>query len=115
MKIGIENKKLLALITELMKAERDIWRKVAKELSKPTRRRPQVNVSKIEEHVNEGETVLVPGKLLGAGHISKKVDVAAFAYSTAAKALVEGSGGKIMSIEELMKANPEGKNVRILV
>lgn len=115
MKTKIENKKLLALITELMKAEKDIWRKTAKELSKPTRRRPQVNVSKIEEHVNEGETVLVPGKLLGAGHISKKVDVAAFACSMSAKALIEASGGKLMSIDELMKANPEGKNVRILV
>lgn len=115
MRRGIENRKLLALITELMKAEKDVWKKAARELSKPTRRRPQVNVSKIEEHVNDGETVLVPGKVLGAGHISKKVDVAAFSCSGSARALIEGSGGKFMSIEELMKANPEGKNVRILV
>jgi large subunit ribosomal protein L18e len=115
MKRGIENKRLLALISSLMAAQKDIWKKAAKELSKPTRRRPQVNVSKIEEHVNEGETVLVPGKVLGAGHISKKVDVAAFSCSNSARALIEGRGGKFMSIEELMEANPEGKNVRILV
>jgi large subunit ribosomal protein L18e len=115
MRRGIENKKLLALIGNLMGAEKDVWKKAAKELSKPTRRRPQVNVSKIEEHVNAGETVLVPGKVLGAGHISKKVDVAAFSCSSSARALIEASGGKFMSIEELMKANPEGKNVRILV
>ena len=42
MKTGIENKKLLELILELRKAEKDIWKKVAKELSKPTRRRPAV-------------------------------------------------------------------------
>lgn len=115
MKSGIENKRLLGLIVELKKAEKEIWKKAARELSKPTRRRPSVNVSKIEEYVNDGETVLVPGKVLGSGHLSKKVGVAAFAFSGSAKALIEKSGGKPMSIEELMKANPDGKNVRILV
>ena len=115
MKSGIENKRLLALIYELKKADKEIWKKVARELSKPTRRRPSVNISKIEEHVNDGETVLVPGKVLGAGHLGKKVEVAAFAFSKSAKTLIEKNGGKIMGIDELMKANPEGKNVRILV
>ena len=115
MRIRIENKRLLALIYELKKADKEIWKKVAYELSKPTRRRPSVNVSKIEEHVNDGETVLVPGKVLGAGHLSKKVEVAAFAFSGSAKTLIEKNGGKIMGIDELMKLNPEGKNVRILV
>jgi large subunit ribosomal protein L18e len=115
MKRGIENKKLLELILELKKADKDIWKKVARELEKPTRRRPAVNVSKLEEYVNSGETVLVPGKVLGAGHLSKKLEVAAFSFSGSAKALIEKSGGKPLSIEALMKANPEGRNVRILV
>lgn len=115
MKCGIENKRLLSLILELKKADKAIWKRVAFELSKPTRRRPEVNLSKIEEHGSETETILVPGKVLGAGHISKKVNVAAFAYSESARMLIEKSGGKLMKIEELMKSNPEGKNVRILV
>lgn len=115
MRIGIENKMLLELIAELKKADKEIWKKVARELSKPTRRRPSVNVSKIEEYVNDGETVVVPGKVLGAGYLSKKVDVAAFSFSGSARALIEKNGGKIMGIEDLMKANPEGKNVRVLV
>ena len=115
MKSGIENKKLLGLIYELKKADKEIWKKVARELGKPTRRRPAVNVSKLEEYVNDGEIVLVPGKVLGAGYLTKKVEVAAFSFSGSAKALIEKNGGKLLSIEELMKANPEGKNVRILV
>jgi len=115
MKSGIENKRLLALIYELKKADKEIWKKVARELSKPTRRRPSVNVSKIEAYVNDGETVLVPGKVLGSGDLNKKVEVAAFAFSESAKTLIEKRGGKTISIDELMKSNPEGKNVRILV
>ena len=115
MKLGIENKRLLSLIVELKKADKDIWKRVAYELSKPTRRRPEVNLSKLEEYGNEGETLLVPGKVLGSGYLSKKVNVAAFAYSESARALIAKSGGKLMRIEDLVKENPDGKNVRILV
>ncbi len=115
MRSGIENKRLLALLFELKKADKEIWKKVARELGKPTRRRPSVNVSKIEEYLNQGETVLVPGKVLGAGNLSKKVEVAAFSFSESARTIIEKNGGKIMSIDELMKSNPEGKNVRVLV
>ena len=115
MKSGLENKRLLTLITELKKADKDIWKRVAYELSKPTRRRPEVNLSKLEEYGLEGETILVPGKVLGSGYLTKKVNVAAFAYTESAKMLIAKSGGKMMGIADLMKANPEGKNVRILV
>ena len=47
MKTGIENKKLLGLIGELKKADKEIWKKVARELEKPTRRRPAVNVLRV--------------------------------------------------------------------
>jgi large subunit ribosomal protein L18e len=115
MRTGVENKRLLGILEELRKADKEIWKKAARELSKPARRRPAVNVSKLEEHAGDGETVLVPGKVLGAGYLSKKLDVAAFSFSGSAKALIEKNGGKIMGIEELMRANPEGRNVRILV
>lgn len=115
MRSGIENKRLLELIVQLKTAQKDVWKKVARELSKPTRRRPAVNVSKIEEYSGDGETVLIPGKVLGSGMLTKKVEVAAFSCSASARAMIEKSGGKLMSIEELMRANPDGKNVRILV
>ena len=57
----------------------------------------------------------MPGKVLGAGYLSKKVAVAAFSFSGSAKTLIEKSGGRIMGIGDLAKENPEGKNVRILV
>ncbi len=115
MKSGIENKRLLTLIVELKKADKDIWKRVAYELSKPTRRRPEVNLSKLEEYGTDGETILVPGKVLGSGYLTKKVNVAAFAYTESAKSLIAKSGGKMMGIADLMKSNPDGKNVRILV
>lgn len=115
MEKGLENKKLLRLILELRKANKGIWKKAAEELSRPTRRRREVNVSKINKYAKEGSTVLVPGKVLGSGFITKKVTVAAFNFSGTAKSLIEKGGGRAIGIAELMAENPQGKDILFLV
>ncbi|MEW6035645.1 MAG: 50S ribosomal protein L18e [Candidatus Micrarchaeota archaeon] len=109
-----DNQVLLSLIEGLMKSDKPIWRKVAYELSKPRRSRVEVNLSKIEELASDDSTVLVPGKVLGAGPLSKKLTIAAFSFSGKARQLIGSAGGKAVSIESLQKANPEGRGVLIL-
>lgn len=115
MEKGPENKRLLELIEELRKANKGIWKKAAEELSKPTRRRPEVNVSKIDKYAKDGSVVLVPGKVLGSGFITKKVTVAAFNFSGSARAHIAKSGGRAIGIHELIAENPQGKDVIILI
>ncbi len=109
-----DNNLLISLITSLMKTNKPIWRKVAYELSKPRRQKVEVNVSKVEQYATEDATILVPGKVLGSGTVSKKITVAAFSFSTKAKGMINEAGGKAISIESLHKSNPEGKGVMIL-
>lgn len=112
------NPGLRILIQDLKKKswenEAPIWRDIAKRLEKPTKHRIAVNLSRIDRYANEGETVLVPGKLLAAGAISKKVRVAAYGFSAAAVEKIVAAGGECVSIESLVASNPTGKNVRIL-
>ncbi|HIE56236.1 MAG TPA: 50S ribosomal protein L18e, partial [Chromatiaceae bacterium] len=56
-----------------------IWRYVAEILSKPSRKRVIVNLSKINRYTNNNEVVVVPGKVLGAGTLKHSVTVAAVA------------------------------------
>ncbi|MEW5996996.1 MAG: 50S ribosomal protein L18e [Candidatus Micrarchaeota archaeon] len=112
---GPENKKLLELIEQLRKANKGIWKKAADELSRPTRRRPEVNVSKIERYAKDGSVILVPGKVLGSGFITKKVTVAAFSFSGSARSLISKGGGRAIGIHELVAENPQGKDVLILI
>ncbi len=114
MKNEKDNQILASLIESLMKAEKPIWRKVASELSRPRRQRAEVNLSKLEEFASDDTTIIVPGKVLGSGTVSKKVSVAAFAFSDKARQLIGAAGGKAMSIESLHKANPDGRGVMIL-
>lgn len=114
MKKTKDNQVLLSLIEGLMRSDKPIWRKVAYELSRPRRAKVEVNLSKLDEFASEDATVLVPGKVLGAGALSKKVTVAAFSFSGKARQLIDAAGGKAVTIESLQKANPDGRGVIIL-
>lgn len=79
-----------------------IWVDVSERLGRPTRRRAEVNVSKLARYCKDGETVIVPGKVLSSGSLGKKLNVAAWAFSKEAKGKIEAAGGKCMSIDELL-------------
>jgi large subunit ribosomal protein L18e len=65
-------------------------------------------------HVKKDETIIVPGKLLGAGDIEYPVTVAAFKTTKGAKIKITAAGGTVLSIPELVRKNPKGKGVRII-
>jgi large subunit ribosomal protein L18e len=90
-----------------------VWKRVAEDLERSSRQRRVVNVFKIDLHCQDGDVVVVPGKVLGNGDLTKKVTVAAFAFSTEAKNKIS-KAGKALTIQELMKTNPKGQRVKIL-
>lgn len=114
---GPMNKYLKELIIKLKKLAKannaKIWEDVALKLAKPTRKRIEVNISKINRYANENDIIVVPGVVLGAGSLTKKVTVAAWRFTGRAKEKIVATGGKAISIEELTKTNPKGSRVRI--
>ncbi|MCW4006203.1 MAG: 50S ribosomal protein L18e [Candidatus Bathyarchaeota archaeon] len=112
------NPELLQLITSLKKQSREqnvsIWSDVAARLSKPSRQRIAVNLSKLNRYADENDTLLVPGKLLAVGTIDRAVTVAAFSASEKAKAKLAAAKAKYLSIAELIEKNPAGSKVKII-
>ncbi len=102
------------LLEEGAKNESNLWKVVAERLASPTRRWAEVSLSKIERYARENEVIVVPGKVLG-GNLTKAVKVAAFNFSESAKEKIIATGGQWMRIEDLVKVNPKGSGVRILV
>jgi len=109
-----DNQVLLSLIESLMKSDKPLWRKVAGELSRPKRQKVEVNLSKLDQYASDDATVVVPGKVLGAGALSKKLTIAAFSFSGSARKLIGAAGGKALTIDSLHKTNPDGRGVLIL-
>lgn len=112
------NPQLVATIDNLKAKTREteaaIWRDIALRLEKPKSNWAEANLSKLERYAADGETIIVPGKVLAAGSISKKITVAAYSFSDAAAKAIVDAGGKTLSIEELAAANPKGTGVRIM-
>ena len=115
---GPSNVILLTLVAELKKRSNDqkvnIWKRVANDLEKPTRKRRVVNLSRINRYTKENEIIIVPGKILGAGILEHKLTISAFQFSDGAKEKIEKAGSKIIPLLELSKDNPTGKGVRII-
>lgn len=93
----------------------NVWRYISELLEKPARRRIVVNVSKINRYTQNGDVVVVPGKVLGAGNINHRVTVAAVAFSQQAISKIKTAGGRVLHILELLNENPNGSNVKVII
>jgi large subunit ribosomal protein L18e len=111
------NENLLILIKELKlesnKNQTQLWRDLAKRLEKPSRNWAEVNISHLSRYAKKNETIVIPGKLLGAGYIDIPITVAAYNSSANAKDKIINAGGKFISIQDLIKMNPKGTGIRI--
>lgn len=112
------NPNLVGLIKRLKDASRTneapVWRDIAVRLEGPQSNWAEVNVGKLHRYAAKNDVIVVPGTLLGAGELAKKLTVASFRSSGQAKDKVEKAGGTSVSIEELLAKNPKGSNIKIM-
>lgn len=112
------NPLLLNLIQELKKRssiqEVNLWKRIAKDLEKPSRNRRAINLSRINRHSKENDIIVVPGKVLGSGDLNHKLTIAAYQFSEGAIEKINKSGAKTMTLLELSKESPAGKKIIII-
>lgn len=97
-----------------IKHNASIWKKLSEELSVSNRNRALVNLSHINRVTKSGDEIVIPGKVLGAGVLSHKLNIAAEDFSTSAREKIVAAGGQCLSFEELITKNPNGTNIRLL-
>jgi len=102
------------LIRNLYKTKRRFWRMVSEFLEKTRKNRVIVNLGKIDLYSETNDTILIPGKVLSSGNLTRPVTVAAFSYSTKARKKISKAGGQFLFIEELIKKNPTGSKIKLL-
>ncbi len=105
-------------MVELRRAARQgeapLWSAVADRLDRARHQTVPLNVGQLERLARPGETVVVAGKLLADGPLSKRLTVGAFGYSAEARAKIRAAGGTALSLHELLKHHPDGTGVRLL-
>ena len=107
---------LIAGLRKKASAEKQkIWKAIAEAVSKPTRQRITVNVSKLAFLGKKfpGKTFIVPGKVLGKGTMEARVDVIALQYSTSAKKTIESKNGTATLLKEIVGKKLEASKLMI--
>jgi large subunit ribosomal protein L18e len=117
MRTGPTNPELSSLIKDLktlsIQQNKKIWKRLATDLEKPTRNRRAVNLVRIDKYTKDNETVVIPGKVLAGGDLTKKAIIAAYQFSGSAMEKINKMG-KAITIKELMEKNPKAAKVRII-
>jgi large subunit ribosomal protein L18e len=108
------DERLIRLLRDLSRSKNKFWRALAKRLSTPSSGRAGVNVSKLER-LGGDLTLVVPGKVLGTGTVSKKLRVAAYSFSQGAVKKLAASGSEVMQLRELFESNPTGKKLKMVI
>ena len=90
------------------------WLEVAAILSGPRRKSVNLNLQDIDKKAKEKDIIVIPGKVLSQGEITKKVKIVALNFSDKAKEKLLKSKIDVLTILDEIKKNPSAKGIRLL-
>jgi len=90
------------------------WIPLAKALASSTRKYSSVNLDDIERETKAGDTVLIVGKVLSFGDVTKKVRICSLGISQAALKKLQKTKSEYASIKDEIKNNPKAQGIRII-
>ena len=79
------------------------WNKIASILSGSTRKYSSLNLFQIDNKSKAGDTIVIPGKVLSKGDLTKKIKICALAISDQAKEKIKNSKSEFSHIIEEIK------------
>jgi large subunit ribosomal protein L18e len=99
---------------EYRKTKNPFLGRIIKELSKPTRKRRDINLSKINRFTEEGDNVFALGKVLSSGELKHKINIIAFKYSATAVAKLKASKSTIKLLADWARKPVAPEKVKII-
>ena len=91
------------------------WLDIARVLSAPRRKRIIVNLDKINSESKDGDSILIPGKILSKGNVDKKLkSIISLNISKEAEKKLSKTKVKYSNIIDEIKKNPDAKGIKII-
>jgi large subunit ribosomal protein L18e len=90
------------------------WVKIAAMIAGPARKYPSFNLDQISEKSKDGDSILIAGKVLGTGELSKKIKICALSFSSSALEKLKKAKIEASFIEDEIKSNPKFEGIKIL-
>ena len=107
---------IAGLEKKAIKEKQKIWKTIAEKLSKPSRQRIEVKVSKISFLAGKypEKTFIIAGKAIGNEAMENKAEVIALSYSEGAKKSIEQSNGTAMLLKEAAEKKFDSSKLMIV-
>lgn len=109
----LETKKLVTQLEIVSrKTKKNIWKKIAEILQKPTRHNLNVSIEKINKIAkkNSKKILLVPGKILSQGELEEKTTIVGVNISTKALEKISKKG-KFIYLKDFIKEKVNVKEI----
>ncbi len=90
------------------------WKTVAQLVSGSRRQYSSVNLDRLNSEAEDGETVVVVGKILGNGDLNKKLKVCALYFSESAKHKIKQAKGETINLLDEINKNSSAKGVKLI-
>ena len=90
------------------------WMALAHVLSGATRSHASINLEQIEKQTKAGDTILIPGKVLGSGNLTKKVRICALGISSSARDKLKASKSEFVTIADELNDNPKAEGIKVI-
>lgn len=90
------------------------WFKLAQILSASTRQYSSVNLGQIDKVSKQGEIIVVPGKVLSSGSLTKKVRIASLGISAEAKDKLKETKSEYVYLAKEIQSNVKAEGVRVI-
>ena len=101
-----------AVVREALKHK--AWHTIAQLIASSTRKHVSLNVWQIDKLVSQGDIIVVPGKILAKGKLTKKIKICALGISAMAKEKLHESKSEFVPLLDEIKRNPKAEGVKIL-
>jgi large subunit ribosomal protein L18e len=90
------------------------WFKIAQILSNSTRKYSSVNLGQIDKVSKQGEIIVVPGKVLSSGSLTKKVRIASLGISAEAKDKLKETKSEYVYLAKEIQSNTKAEGIRLI-
>ena len=90
------------------------WMPIAKILSGPVSNYSKINLFQIEKNTNSGDIVIIPGKVLSQGQLTKKIKICALSISEQAREKIKDSKSEFSLLLKEIKDNPKAEAINLI-
>jgi len=90
------------------------WIKIVQFISAGKRNYSTINLRELDHKTTAGDTVLVLGKILSSGNLTKKIKIVALSISKGAREKLKETKSEFVHVKDEIIKNPKGEGIKII-